>query len=279
MKRIPAISALAAAFAAAFSHQPAQAAFVLIDNFDSLVPGALHNQGGWVANDSGTNWSVAPSPAGGQGNVAVSTGLTVTQRAYKLFPQAIPLDSTAATLFFRVYRSGPVNLSAGVTNNPSGGLFDLYKTQLNAQHNLTPTDSFKVRDASAFDDLGAGSFANETWYNVWQVINWSAKTYEIWIDAGNFGEPVLAQTHILDPNGGAGDFTFAFRNTLLDSNPLNAAIFTYGNTTPALTGQFIIDDIYIDIAGANLNNPVPEPGTAILGGAGLLGLLMRRRRK
>jgi hypothetical protein len=125
--------------------------------------------------------------------------------------------------------------------------------------------------------LGAGTFAIDTWYNIWMIINNSTNTYELWIDQGIYGTPGSALTHIADPNG--ADFAFGFRNG--GTNPLITLLFAMGATTPALTGSLVVDDIYIDDSGANLNNPtVPEPGAAILlCFASAAGLISRRRRR
>jgi hypothetical protein len=173
---------------------------------------------------------------------------------------------------------GGVNISAGLSDEVNPALFGGYEAQLNAQHNTVDTSSFKVRDAGVFDDLGAGSFASDSWYNVWMIVNNSANTYELWIDQGIYGTPGFALTHVLDPNGGAGDFTFGFRNGAA-ANPLITAIFAMGGSTPALTGSLIVDDVYVDTAGQNLINPtIPEPSTALLmGSAALVGLGRRRR--
>ena len=67
-------------------------------------------------------------------------------------------------------------------------------------------------DGAAFDDLGPNTFQNETWYNVWMVVNNSANSFQVWIDTGSEA-PAFASNHVLDPVGGApGDFDFGFRN-------------------------------------------------------------------
>lgn len=253
------------------------AAFDLVDNFDAYVQGELSGQGGWATDVVG-RWSVAAAPSGGIGNAASGSSATGSAAAYKALATPIPDSSAAATYFFRIYRDGPVNISSGLSDDVIPALFGAYEAQINAQHNTAPDDSLKVRDAGAFDDLGPGTFALATWYNVWMIVNNSTDTYELYYDAGIFGTPASALTHVADPNGGAGDFTFGFRNGAA-ANPLITALLAMGGTTPALTGNFLVDDIYIDLAGQNLANPtVPEPtAAAFLGGAALMGLLRRHR--
>jgi hypothetical protein len=267
---------------------PSFAAFVLIDNFDSgYALGALNGQNGWT-NAAPGGWTVAAAPAGGVGNVATATTTTANLFASKQLSLAIPNTSTSTTLFFRLRRNGGVNMSVGLTDIAVPAAVGDYETQINAQHNAAPNDSFKVRDGtttSQFDDLGAGTFAIDTWYNVWMIVNNSADTYELYIDQGNFGSPVLALTHIQDPAStpGGGDFTFLFRNSTaaLQGNPLTSVFLAMGNAT--VTGSLFVDDLYIDSSGQNLSNPtaVPEPSSAVavVGGAAcLLGLTSRRRR-
>jgi len=264
---------------------PSFAAFVLIDNFDSgYTLGALAGQNGWSNTTGG--WSVAAAPAGGVGNVASGASVLTPNNnfASKQLSLAIANTSTSSTLFFRVRRTGGgVNMSVGLSDVLVPAATGDYETQINAQHNTTAVDTFKVRDAGAFDDLGTGTFAIDTWYNVWMIVNNSADTYEMWIDQGNFGAPGTALTHILDPvGGGPGDFTFGFRNGTA-ANALTSVFLSMGGTNPILSGSLLVDDLYIDSFGQNLSNPtaVPEPSSAVavVGGAAcLLGLLSRRRR-
>jgi hypothetical protein len=246
-------------------------AFVLVDNFNNLTPGPLNGQNGWV---SGSLWSVVASPTGGDGNAAAGLFSTsTTTGAYKLLSPVIDNANTAATLFFRLRREGAVNTSSGLSDDPTGSLFGSFEAQLNSQS----TDVFNVRDGGAFDPLGAGSFANSAWYNVWMVVNNSTDTYQLWLDTGNFGNPSTALTHVPDPNGGAGDFTFGFRNGGPAANPLNAVLFAIGSDANS-NGTLYVDDIYVDVAGQNLTNPVPEPTVAaLIPAVALVGVVRRRR--
>lgn len=255
---------------------PLLAAFVVFDDFNSYTAGSLNSQGGWV---SPAGWTVTTSPLGGVGNVISGASSTGSTSAYRPLALGINDASTAATIFFRLYRTGAVNISAGLSDEAAPALFGGYETQVNAQHNTAQTDTFKVRDGGAFDDLGAGTFALDTWYNVWMVINNFANTYEVWLDQGVYGTPGSALTHVADPNGGAGDFTFGFRNGAA-ANPLTTVIFAIGGATPVLNGSLVVDDVYVDTDAQNLNNPtIPEPASGLLVGSTIaVGCACRRRR-
>ena len=257
---------------------PAFAAFSLVENFDTFGVGSLNNQDGgdlqnpWTAN---AQWSVVSAPAGGSGNAISGQAQASDGAAFRALNTAIDNANTASTLFFRLYRTGGVNMSAGLSDDAVPALFAGYEIQLNAQNNGTPNDSFKARDAGAFDDLGAGTFAVSTWYNVWMVVNNSTNFYELYMNQGDFGTAGTTQIHIPDPNQ-PGDFQFGFRNGGV--NPLTTLIFAMGNAP--LTGTMVVDDIYIDNSGQNLVNPVPEPSSALLvGAAATLGLASRRRNR
>jgi hypothetical protein len=269
---------LSVSFCLLFMPLPSFAAFTLIENFDSYATGGLNGQGGWNTNGQ---WTVAAAPAGGSGNVGSGAAATGNGGAFKALNTAIADVNTASTLFFRVYRTGGVNVSAGLSDEAIPiTLFTGYEVQLNAQHNTATTDTFKIRDAGNFDDLGTGSWAVNTWYNIWMVINNSTNTFEVYMNQGDFGTAGTLQLHIADPAPiTPGDFTFGFRNGAA-TNPLTTLAFAMGGSTPALPGAFIVDDVYIDTGGQNLVNPVPEPGSAaILGAAAMFGLGVRRRKQ
>ncbi len=251
---------------------PAFAAFTVIDTFDALDDGALGGQNAWTA---GSQWAVGAAPAGGSGKAAIGTLATTSSAAYRALTSSIANTSTAATLFYRIYRSGAVNISAGLSDDAAPALFGGYEAQVNNQGG----DNFLVRDAGAFDNLGAGTFQNLTWYNIWTVVDNATDTYQVYIEPGNFGAPVTATTPVPDPNGAPGDSTFGFRNGT-SANALTTALLALGGTNPALTGTFYVDDIFIDTAGQNLSNPtfVPEPNVTVLALGALLLATLRRRR-
>ena len=247
-------------------------AWSLVDDFDSYGTGALNGKGGWVAE---ANWTVISAPPGGTGLVASVLNAAATRNAYKPLALSIANANTATSLFFRMYRSGGVNFSIGLSDVAAPAAFADFEAQLNAQHTASP-NTIKVRDGAAIDDLGPNSFVDAAWYNVWMVVNNSADTYQLWIEQGDT-VPAFATNHILDPvGGGPGDFDFGFRNGAA-ANPLQTFFMAMGGDT--LTGRIHVDDIYIDNSGQNLASPVvPEPasGFFILAGAAV-GAARRRR--
>ena len=53
----------------------------------------------------------------------------------------------------------------------------------------------------------------------------------------------------------------------------------YYHSIPTISTPGFIDDVYIDLSGANLVNPIPEPSQfALLGVAGLAVFFLRRRK-
>lgn len=119
----------------------------------------------------------------------------------------------------------------------------------------------------------AGNFLDNTWINVWMVVHNTTDTYQIYMDTGS-GQ-FLAET-------GLGVMDFLFRNSGTPAvpapqpNALTTALFTQGSTTA--TGTWFIDDVYVDNAGRNLANPIPEPAVPMMFGIfGLVAVLRRRR--
>jgi hypothetical protein len=247
-------------------------AWAPFDDFEAYSTGALNGNGGWVAD---ANWTITAAPLGGTGRAASGLTSAANARAYKPLPLAIADASTAATIFFRFYRSGGINLSIGLSDDAVPVAFTGFESQINAQHTASP-DTMKVRDGGAFDDLGPNTFQNETWYNVWMVVNNAANSFQVWIDTGAQA-PAFASNHVLDPVGGApGDFDFGFRNGAA-ANPLTTFVAIMGGDT--VTGRFYMDDIYVDTSAQNLSSPtIPEPASAIFVIGGTAMLICRRLR-
>ena len=124
-------------------------------------------------------------------------------------------------------------------------------------------DNLNVRDGGGNDKFN--NLAVDTWGYFWMVVNNSANNFNLYFNTT--GDEAVA-----------GDLlgTFAFRNG--GSDPLTTFGFLQG--TAATGGNVDFDDIYLDVAGSNLANPIPEPSTtAKLLGLAALGIVLVRRRQ
>lgn len=211
--------------------------FTLLDNFDGLNSGALDGQGGWAT--SAATVTVANDPADAENQVMSHFGTNV--RAWKAL--TIPNGETA-TVFYRMRREGSIDASFGTSDmaSPSTAYSD-FETQLNTQN----SDVLNVRDAGSFDPVD--TFADNTWYDVWMVIDNASDTFEVYLKGG-----ALTERTLLD-NG--AQTVFGFRNGSA-SNAIQTFFARTGSTSP---GSLLIDDIYSS-DGENFSNPASGLGLA-----------------
>ncbi len=254
-----------------------QADFTLVDNFEAYVTGnPIHGQGDWQAERTGDPVSagVTVDPLNPPNRVMnIGDGGFVGGRLGHR--ETINTDSalkiaqgTTATLFFRLaWNTSEVDLSVGMTdvNNPiNDAIFNSF-TQFESQLQLAFSpgfDKLAARDGGSFDTLTTAVSPLE-WYNVWMVIDNAADMTQIYLQGGAFAAPTLLDA--------GGQTSFAFRNGVAGNDLVTFFIATGRNTDnlpPNPTeniGPVYFDDLYIDTTGVNLANPVPEPGSIVLG--------------
>jgi hypothetical protein len=290
--KIPALAVVIAAFS--LTATVSQGAFVLLENFDQLNAGQpLNGQGGWTANavatvlDTGGGDKVANLATGGTGNLACFHSLGA-------LPGGLTIANTnaAATVYFNFTVS-----VAGVGNNwnfivtdaPSpGDTSTSSEVQLNFDGGtaLAPILAMRARSAGNFLLLStAGSVATDflplvnVQYNGWFEIDNTTDTYKLFLQSDGDAR-VLARTQMLADGtvgaipAGTGTFTFRNSGTALQTTDLVTANF--GSSSGTSVVRF--DDIYVDTAGFNSFNPVPEPAqSGIMLAAGAVILLRPRR--
>jgi hypothetical protein len=265
-------------------HTSAQAGYVLFDNFNTYTPNTSLIGQGPVGNlwnqtvGSPTGMIVTPY----QGGMAVFGGPSSPSAAYRALGPAgltIANSSTTATVFWQF------NLGTVSNNNWNFVLTDVNPTDTagtsEAQFNFDSTaGNFRARNAGAFKNLSldgtaAGNVLIVTGvtYNAWMKINNSADNYQVFLQSdGVAGLSSPVQVLANDGTGG----TFGFRNGTAANDLIN---LNFGPGS-GQTSQTVFDNVYIDPAGFNLINPVPEPSTwALLSAGGVAALLWHRRKR
>jgi len=275
----------------------AHADFSLFDNFDNYAAGLNLNGLG----PAGNTWTTPDATAAGTitivnvapGNNAVQFKAAADNVAHRNFRSlqaaglAIPNASSAATVFF-TFRTGGgyLNFNNIVTDQATpSDLAGSSEVQLNEDYSAGTF--FRGRNAGNFRLLttSASSIQAErdaariipvadATYNVWFAIDNTTDTYKIYMQSNQ--DPNLATvTQMLMSNDGTGAFRFRNSGTTLQANDL--ITFNMGVGGGGFVGPVFIDDIYVDTAGVNLGNPIPEPAVLSTLAIGALALLRRRR--
>ena len=226
--------------------------FQAVDNF-SNYSGSLNGKGGWTA--SGAN--VVNDPENGANKVVSMDGSS--DYLAKRFPDngdngnGIPHGVTG-TLFFRLYRDGPVNGFAGASDVSNPNDWPHFEAQFGSQGQINP-NQFAARDGGSF--LSDSLFDDNAWHCVWVVADNAADEFRVYVEGGAFSSRTRLS---LD-----GINTFDFRN---GSNSTDLMSFL-ARTGPDVSGTIYFDDIYINPGKANLGMPIgscaseqpPEPPT------------------
>ena len=257
----------------------ALATFVLIEDFESgfTAGNPIDNINGWTADNT---YTAQVDPADSSNTVAHffinQDGVPGENRdnynAYKALGVSNHItDGTSGTLFMRIrFVANNRNANYGLSDENSPNAYNDFESQINFQDSTV----MQARDGGDFVSLNPGGNTSvavdnaNVWYNVWMVPDNDSDTSQIYVQSDddiNF----INQTQLF-PNGDS-------------SEPIN---FRFG-TTDALTTLFLRsnngtmywDDFYIDNAGANLTNPIPEPTSGLLLVGGLITVVGSRRRR
>lgn len=201
----------------------AAAQAVLVDNFESYIPGDITSP--WVVTDGAPTF----------GEEAGGNRYTESYGSYlSLGGSAIGADDTETTVFYRVYEleGTDPDCSIGLSNlaDPQGDWTDFESYVVLINGNL------QARNGSGNTTIITG-ISEATWYNIWLVINNSANTYDVYVTTGT-------------ADATAGDLKaddYVFRKSTSDAL---VTFKIYGRSDAPVR----VDDIYIT-GGTDLSIP------------------------
>ena len=276
---------------------PASAAFILVEDFQSLTPGSLNGQGGWTA---GTNVNVAADPASALNRVGSMANANTN--AWKTMGS---ITTGTATTYAR-FRFENIDTLAGPATGESAGFvgvsdaanptgFANFRTQMgvNPTFGDTVTRPFML---VSIDDDGPGGpeginrfpvgqdvnpIQSDVWYQAWTVMNNTTGEYQVYLQGGSYTTQTLLLSDVVRPlipigdPGARQESSYDFRNDGLLSTATDAIKF-FARTGADHQAPLYFDDIWYDASGTNLA-AVPEPSSALLGLLAF-GALLRRRR-
>jgi hypothetical protein len=230
-----------------------QAAFILLEDFNSLSNGLINGQQGWV--DSASNGRVVADPLDPVNKVIAITNSQAN--VYHALDSLTIANNATGTLHFRMFWPGTgFSIYAGLTDTstPTPGTVADYEPHVRCEP-ATPA-ILKARDAGAYDSLV--TLESNVWYQFWMVVDNSRDLFRVYIQGGVFSQ----QTQLFGITD--GEIWFTFRNTTGDgfntnTAPQSTALVCFNlKTTSNHVGPYYVDDVYLDPAAANLSNPLPQ---------------------
>ena len=208
-------------------------------DFEQYTPGPLDGQDGWTADPAA---AVVADPLNGNNWVATQSGPSV--RSYREVPAIA--DGETGTLFFRMLRTGKVDTSFGLTDVDAPSTTSHSRAYVNHQND----DVLRVRNGGAF--ATAGAWSPDVWQCVWIVADNATDTVTVYSQGGPYAE----QTRL--PAG--SETQFGFREPV--SSGLDRFYWINGTPNP---GTQYLDDVAVDVAGANLAIPSDNPADCEVG--------------
>jgi hypothetical protein len=214
--------------------------FVLIEDFDDLLPGPIDDQGGWYAQNDTSIVTTDPADAG-------NLVLAVTTDSTHLHREALLADGTVRMLFFRFRLGGQQNFSVGMSGSTFPDQFGEFEPELGMSNSTT---ELRINDGGMYDILTV--LEPDTWYNCWLLINNIDDDSQVYLHARE-GEAAESA----DQLDSEGQTVFEFRSGSA-GNLVTYFIKTGGGSGPS--GPLFLDDIYLEDAdGLNLSNPSGAP--------------------
>jgi hypothetical protein len=248
-KRIVAIAA--GLWCALLMAAHAQAAFQVVEDFDSLVLAPVNGQNGWFATPG--SGLVVLDPVNTRNQV-----LQVITESGILHRAAVIDQAATRMLFMRLRFEEHCEFSFGLSHlaNPSEHSHFGPELGMAPATENDPANDFRV--ANGLLPIGTydvvSTLLPDTWYNIWVLVDNGAKTYQVWINSTPGGN--ANSTDQL--TNSSGEDLFGFR-TATNRDLVSFFIKTGCGASP-IDGRFYLDDIYLEDTGEiNLTNPATIP--------------------
>jgi hypothetical protein len=220
-----------------------EAEFIVVDNFDGLVPGPIDDQNGWRAQHSTSE--VTADPEDGS-NLVLSV---ITDSTY-LFREAIIPDGTVRMLFLRFRYADQLNFSLGTSGSQFPTQFGDFEVELSMTN---ASSELRINDDGNYDTIAI--MQPDVWYNCWLSIDNADEVTAVWLHdrAGEAATPA-------DRLDAEGQELFTFRSG--SANDLRTFFIKTGGGS-GVSGPLYVDDIYLEDTDAlNLTNPAAQPTPA-----------------